>query len=78
MDKTKEPVTSPFGALHWCGVMKGLPAFVGGYYRGASLYVFNDNRWELFAEGKTCKEVTPHKCKECGTELPLESEVKDK
>lgn len=75
MSKLNEAVTKPFGTLCWCGIFKEMPAFVGSYYCGATLYVF-DGRWFGYATGKNEREVIPHRCKKCDRELPLESEAK--
>ena len=34
-----------FGSMGWCGIYKGMPAVVGTYYGGSSLYVFKDGNW---------------------------------
>lgn len=66
-------MTNLFGTLCWGGTYKGKPAVVGGYYGGASLYVFDDGEWKEITKGCSAKDVIPHKCKECGADLPMEN-----
>ena len=75
-----------FGTMIWGGEYEGMPAVVGSWYGGAALYVFKDRKWKVLAKDDNPADVTPHKCKECGTQLPLtkpenskknETDVKD-
>ena len=59
-----------FGTLAWGGEHKGMPAVVGSYYGGASLYVYSDGKWRRYAKGESVASVTPHKCKGCDEQLP--------
>lgn len=60
-----------FGAMVWSGTYNDLPAVIGSYYGGASLYVFENGKWKIAAKGDCTNDVIPHKCERCGTELPL-------
>lgn len=63
---------SLYGSLMWCGTHKNMPAVVGSYNNGASLYVFKDGEWYEYARGINDRAVTPRECSECDTPLPLE------
>lgn len=60
-----------FGTMGWCGVYKDMPALVGSYSGGATLYVYSSGKWWKYAKGENAADVTPHKCKECDSELPI-------
>jgi len=61
------------GSMGWCGVFKGLPAVVGSYSGGASLYVFKGGSWYEYAKDIHHHCVTPRMCPECKAILPVEN-----
>ncbi len=62
---------SLYGAISWCGVFNDMPAIVGSYYSGSSLYVFKDNFWYEYARSEEL--IIPKECCECGNKIPLEN-----
>ena len=50
-----------FGACTWSGTFKNMPAIVGSYHGGASLYIYKNNKWYVYAKGKNDTEVIPTK-----------------
>lgn len=60
-----------FGIMDWCGVYDDMPALIGSYSCGATLYVYHAGKWWEYAKGENVADVTPHQCKECGSQLPM-------
>ncbi len=66
-----------FGSMVWGGEYKGMPAVVGSYYNGASLYVFCNGEWSEYARGESESDVIPKKCRSCGQDLPVFNKNKE-
>ena len=60
-----------FGTCSWAGIYQGLPAIVLGYYGGAQLWVLSNEKWTSIAKGPSEHSVTPRKCDNCGSQLPI-------
>lgn len=71
MEQRTDPL---FGTMMWGGVFLGMPACIGSYNNGASLYVFRDDKWVQYAKCKSMHEAMPHPCGGCGRQLPMPEE----
>jgi hypothetical protein len=38
-----------FGTMGWYGIINGMPAIIGSYYKGCALYVFDGEYWYEYA-----------------------------
>ena len=45
MNVTKTDELKPLGTSHWCGTFNNCPAILLGYYGGASIFYFQNNKW---------------------------------
>jgi len=68
MEKRTDPL---FGSMMWGGTFQGMPACIGSYSGGASLYVYVDGEWQRYAKRLSVPEVMPHDCKGCQQQLPM-------